>query len=255
MKLAVGMPVFQREWCLPLWFDSLEAQNLAPKEDITLCFAYSKGTDRTHDILMERGNDYGNLMIYQYDVQSFPNREDMSRFTVLAQLRNALLGMVKETDADYFLSWDNDIIFEPDVLKSLFIGEPAVGALVDMGGRDGLMHHPSVMHFPQAVGEIAFRRPWNEYPHDKPFKADVIMAVKLMTKEVYSNTEYKWDVCGEDIGWSLNCAEKGYDRWLQPLARGIHLYDKDRAVEIMQNSNAKYPEILDLLSRWYWASV
>lgn len=253
MKLAVGMPVFQRAWCLPLWFDSLAAQELAPKEDITLCFAYSEGDDETHDILMERGNEYGNLMIYEFDqLPKYPDRMDMSRFTTLAQLRNALLDMVRETKADYFLSWDNDILFEPRALQNLFIDKDAVGALIDMGGIDAQMKHPSVMHFPDAPGEVAYRRPWEEYPHSTPFQCDVIMAVKLMKKEVYENTEYRWDAVGEDIGWCHSAHEQGYERWLQPEARGIHLYDKDATLFILEKyEEQKYPEILEELRYWY----
>lgn len=248
VKLAIGMPVFERAWCLPLWFDCLEAQDLVPKEDITLCFAYSKSYDGTYDILRYRGDEYGDLLIYQYDLPTYSSRENMARFNELAALRNALLDMVKETDADYFLSWDNDILFPPRALQHLFIDKDAVGACIDMGGIDEEMGHPSVMHFPQHEMEVAYRRPWSEYKQDEPFQCDIIMAVKLMKKKVYSNTRYRWDAVGEDIGWCHDCEEKGYERWLQPLARGYHLYDKTLNIEIMkQYSELEYPEILEPL--------
>lgn len=251
MKLAVGQLVYERAWCLPLWFQSLEAQELCPKEDITLLFAYSKGFDGTYEQLRYYGEEYGNLFIYEYDLPTWAER-NIERFTTLAQLRNGLLNMAKQADCDYLLSWDNDILFSPKRLDSLFIGKDAVGALVDMGGNDKEMGYPSLMHFPAAPGEMAWRKPWNEYEHVNPFQCDVIMAVKLMTKEVYSNTQYRWDGAGEDIGWSYSCKEKGYEKWLQPQARGIHLYDKDCAIRCMKDNQGKeYPEILEPLQEWY----
>lgn len=254
MKLAIGQPVFERAWCLPLWFDCLEAQNLAPKEDITLCFAYSKGYDGTYDILRRRGEEYGELMIYEFDLKTYSDRMDMARFNELTALRNGLLDMAKETKADYFLSWDNDILFSPERLGSLFdVAAPdvTVGALMDMGGRDEMMTHASVMEF-GGPGENAFRKPWSEYPHTEPFKCDVIMAVKLMGREVYENTRYRWDAIGEDIGWNWHCQELGYDRYLQPKAHGIHLYDKALCINKMKaNSEMEYPDILGPLARWH----
>jgi hypothetical protein len=255
VKLAVGMPVFERAWCLSYWFDCLEAQELADKKDITLCFVYSRSFDGSYDILRRRGEEYGNLMIYEFDLKAYSHREDVSRFHELTAYRNGLLDMAKETDAEYFLSWDNDILFQPKALQSLFeVAKPnnAVGALMDMAGNDEAMGFPSVMHFPQGPGEIAYRNNWNSYPQDKPFQCDVIMAVKLMGKEVYENTRYRWDVTGEDIGWCHDCDEKGYKRFLQPKARGIHLYDKDLVIAKMrQHYRLNYPAILDPLRTWY----
>lgn len=255
MKLAIGMPVFERSWVLPLWFQCLEAQSLAPKEDITLCFAYSKGYDGTYEILRHYGEQYGNVMIYDYDLKTYSVREDMSRFHELTALRNGLLSMARETSADYFLSWDNDILFPPGRLSCMFESaseKTAVGALMDMGGRDDVMGHPSVMEFGATPYEVAFRRPFSTYPTDYAFKCDVIMAVKLMGREVYENTEYRWDPIGEDIGWCRDCNEKGYDRYLEPRARGYHLYDKESVIRTLKaHRNMEYPELLGPLSEWY----
>lgn len=254
MKLAIGMPVFERAWCLPLWFDSLEAQKLAPKEDITLCFVYSKSFDGTYDILRRRGEEYGDLLIYEYDIKTYSSREDMARFNELVLYRNWLLDMVKEVDPDYFLSWDNDILFYPGRLQALLevaASDRVVGALMDMGGRDEVMAHPSVMDFGATPYEVAFRKPWKEYPHQEPFKCDIVMAVKLMGREVYQNARYRWDQVGEDIGFCHSCDELGYERWLQPQAHGIHLYDKDSCIAKMRRHRMDYPSVLQALSKWF----
>ena len=255
-KIAIGQPVFERAWCLPLWFDCLERQGI-PKENITLCFAYSPGYDGTLEVLKHYGQEYGDLRIYEYDLPTFSGRDDFSRFTTLSQLRNALLGMVKETDAEYFLSWDNDILFPKNSMQWMFKtlqekNAGAVGALIDMGGRDHIMGHPSVMHFPQALGEIAYRRPWSEYPHNEAFEAEIIMAVKLMTREVLENSQYRWDPAGEDIGWCYSLEEQNHSRWLEPRAHGIHLYDKATSIETMKAfKNLEYDELFSKLTYWY----
>ena len=255
-KIAIGQPVFERAWCLPRWFECLERQGI-PKENITLCFAYSPGSDGTLEVLKYYGEAYGDLRIYEYDLPTFPNRDDMSRFTTLSQLRNALLGMVKETDCEYFLSWDNDIMFPENSMHWMFDTmkekeADAVGALIDMGGRDEAMGHPSVMHFPQAQGELAWRRPWDQYPSSAPFEADVIMAVKLMNRRTIENSQYRWDPSGEDIGWSYSLQEKGYSRWLEPRTHGYHLYDKLLSIETLkEHRHLDYNDLLPKLKYWY----
>lgn len=253
-KLVIGCPTFERAWALPIWFDMLEAQKLQEDYDITFCFAYTRSFDGTFDILENRASRMGDLKIYQYNLPTFENR-DLHRLPMLAQVRNALLNMVREEEPDYFLSFDDDILFPPDAIRKLFtISKPnnAVGALIDMGGNNEMMHYPSVMHFPNGPGELAFRRPFNEYDWSKPFKADIIMAVKLMGKEVYEKTEYRWDPVGEDIGWCHSCEDLGFDRWIHPDVQGIHMYDKLKAVEVMKAfPEAGYPELLYPLSRWW----
>lgn len=255
-KIAIGQPVFERAWCLPLWFKCLEAQGI-PKENITLCFAYSPGSDGTLEVLKYYGQEYGDLRIYEYDLPSFSDRDNLARFVTLSQLRNALLAMVRETEVDYFLSWDNDILFQPDSMHWLFDtiqehGADAVGASIDMGGRNELMGYPSLMHFPDESSQIAYRKPWDTYPKDGPFEADAIMAVKLMTREVVDNSQYRWDTVGEDIGWCHSLAEQGYSRYLDPRCKGIHMYDKAMSIETMRKfSTLQYPEILPKLDHWY----
>ena len=174
---------------------------------------------------------------------------------MLTQIRNALLEMVREEEPELFLSWDDDILFQPNAIASMFeVSKPdnAIGALIDMGGNDTQMHFPSVMHFPQAPGELTFRRPFESYNWSGPFKVDVIMAVKLMGKEVYQNTQYRWDSVGEDIGWCFSCEDLGYERIIQPATRGIHMYDKRTAVDVMNTyPNSSYPELIYPLSRWW----
>lgn len=256
MKLAIGCPTFERAWCLPLWFDCLAAQTTLLKlfKEISLCFAYSTSLDGTWDILENRGSKYAELRIYQFDLQTHSDR-DLNRLPILAQLRNGLLEMVRETEADYFLSWDDDILFPPNTVHRLteyMSTDRAVGALIDMGGNDQAMGHPSVMHFPQAPGEIAYRKPFNEYDWSTAFECDIIMAVKLMGKDVYMNSQYEWDPVGEDIGWSRNAHGKGYKKFIHPKVRGIHLYDKDISLEVLRKfSGVGYPEIMGPLSRWY----
>lgn len=253
-RLAIGMPVFQRAWILPLWFDCLAAQNLEEKFDISLCFAWSKDYDGTYDILENRGSKYDELRIYQFDLPTYEDR-DLNRFSTLSSLRNALLDMAMETDAEFFLSWDNDVLFYPNTVGRLFdVCNPdtAVGALIDMGGNDTQMGFPSIMHFPQALGELAYRRPHSEYDWSSPFEVDIIMAVKLMGKEVFHNTRYGWDPVGEDIAWSHSAAGQGYKRYIHPDVRGYHIYDKDAAIKVQKTFHDKgYPDILGALSRWY----
>jgi hypothetical protein len=253
-KLVIGCPSFERAWCLPLWFDSVEAQRLDRYFDLTFCFAYTKSFDGTFDVLWNRASALGDVKVYQFNTPTFENRA-LNRLPMLAQVRNGLLEMVREEEPDYFLSWDDDILFPPFSIDELFqLGakNKAIGTIVDMGGNNYTMGFPSIMNFPNGPNELAFRRPYREYDLSKPLKVDVIMAVKLMGKDVYMNSEYRWDPTGEDIGWSHSCEELGYERWIQPSVKGIHLYDRDTCLEVLRKfPEATYPDLLYPLSRWW----
>ena len=123
---------------------------------------------------------------------------------------------------------------------------------MDMGGRNDLMHHPSVMHFSGDPSTPAYRRAWSEYPHDEAFQADGIMAVKLMNREVIDTSQYRWDMVGEDLGWCHSLEELGHSRWLEPRTHGVHMYSKPHAIEVMKKfKDLSYPEIYPKLTYWY----
>jgi vancomycin permeability regulator SanA len=76
---------------------------------------------------------------------------------------------------------------------------------------------------------MRFRR----YPLGTYFQSDVIMAAKMMTKEVYSNINYSVHEQGEDVGWSYSCKEKGYRLFSASYIYAPHIMSQEMFNEFL----------------------
>lgn len=207
--LLVGCPVLRREWIMPTWFTHVEAscaaQGIEPeyifvgdRRDPTrqVIEANVETLDRTvHfvDIIDEVGTPHSH---------EWGNPINLER---MVGLRNYLLEGVRELEPEMFLSLDSDIL----------VHEELVGNLIDT-----LFHHE--LNFAAVGGKVYLSEgldhpSWASYSrrnglkrHDMNYvcQVDVIMAVKLMSSLAY-NVDYEFERNGEDIGWSLACAERG----------------------------------------------
>src|ERR1035437_6386039 len=118
MKIAIGCPVYEREWSLPRWFQCIFDQKMNPK-NIDLVFAYTEGSDNTRDILEKYGQKFSSLSILDCnDLPAFKSR-DTERFYPLVILRNRIFMKLRELQPDYFFSYDSDIIIPEGTLKGL----------------------------------------------------------------------------------------------------------------------------------------
>jgi hypothetical protein len=229
--LVVGLPCHRRQWCLDRWFDSVEAQDLP--EGTRFLFILSEQGDPSERIILRRRPDAE--ILYAEGLPSFgeDEKDDPSRYVVLAHLRNQLLRRVCSIEPDYYLSWDSDIILEPNAYWALRgvvdQGDGAVGALVDMGGEV----YPGNWSWMRLEGTDAIRPlglgadglPLLRSPGGVfPFPVGVIMGVKLMTPRAYRDVRYADHVLGEDVGWAIQAEAMGVERWVCPAARGEHLY-------------------------------
>lgn len=127
---------------------------------------------------------------------------NVSNLEKMVSLRNFLLEKVRELEPDLFLSLDSDILCHPQQIKNLIetISHQfeAVGGKVYLApGRDT----PSWAYYNRTRGLM-------RHNADHVFRVDVIMAVKLMLPAAY-HVDYEFDKDGEDIGWSLACADRG----------------------------------------------
>lgn len=232
MKLAVACPIYEREWIFDRWADSVEAQTWPEDTEWVTMFAYTPGPDETFRAIKRRFAERA-WVLDCADVPAFDNtqRGDSDRFTSLALLRNRILDAAARAGVDYVLSWDSDLIF-PDVLGKLFIDKPVVGALVDMTGEDWLMEEghgfPSWMWM-HPPAHARREEGWRPADNSEPFQVGVVMGAVLMSRPVIEQARYAYHSLGEDIGFAYSCEAYGFDRWLVPAARGVHVHDKPGA--------------------------
>lgn len=205
--LLVGCPVRNRTWIIKQWFDHVEhACRLAGVEpgyvfvadpddetaQLLAVLTLSKGRE-CHFVWTKEDLALGDLRTW-----------DPARFERMVELRNQLLGQVRELAPDRFLSLDSDILLHPQVVKNLLESTKRFDAV---GGATYMT--PSGLEYPSCGwnrGSAGFVR--------RPIEAKgvipvgVIMAIKAMTPAAYA-VDYQANPQGEDIGWSLACEQAG----------------------------------------------
>jgi hypothetical protein len=218
--LVVGCPVHRRAWIMDRWFDSVEAQELP--DGTRFVFALSEQGDPTERVIARR--------CPQAEVAHVPGpafsdaeRDHPARYGRLAEIRNRLLKLVASYEPHHFLSWDSDILLEPGAFWALAaVREPAVGALVDMGGDE----HPGNWSWMLLDGRDAFRPFSGHAPIVRMdlWRVGVIMGAKLLSLDVVRSVRYADHILGEDVGWAINAEALGIPRYVCGKARGVHVY-------------------------------
>lgn len=239
MKLIIGCPIYKRDWILNRWIRAIIKQSV-PTNDIGFIFECSSNDSRTTAMLeawksYDKNIPFFNIQ-YRDDINHFEHKENgrqwtISRYENMVELRNSLLKKVREIQPDYYFSLDSDILIEnPNTLELLIAhikdGADAVSPLMFMtpiGNK-----YPSVMTWREDQPDKARRL--ERYPIGTYFQSDVIMAAKMMSKQVYNNVDYAIHSQGEDVGWSLNCREKNYK-----LFSASYIYAPHIMNEIMYN--------------------
>lgn len=219
-KILIGAPVYQRAWILGEWFERIEAQTI-PLSDLGFVFELGPDDHETHEVIWEWQSRHPEVSIFDARVSEVPNqrthpdgkrrwkRDDYHR---MVQLRNSLLARVINYRPDRYFSLDSDILLDhPQTLEYLYEltkTRQAVSPLCYMWATGKAF--PNVMSWVDPSGSKA-RRIIGEYPRLSVFKADVIMAAKMMRPEVYTTVRYSWHPQGEDLGWSADALNKGFE--------------------------------------------
>lgn len=224
MRIGVGCPIFEREWCLPRWFQCLFNQRVNPK-NIDLVFAYTPGTDATMEIIEKYGSKFGSLSILDCaDLPAFKER-DNERFFPLVILRNRIIDKLREIQPDFYFSYDSDIIIPEGCLKTLIKdNKDIVGPWLDLVPPGLIPNCASI----EGKDGFVRRKPYAlHYPQSGLYKVDTVFAAFLMKNEVFNSCTYAWHPAGEDFGWALDVRSKGFESWMNGDIIANHLYRKD----------------------------
>jgi len=205
--LVVGCPVRQRTWITHRWFDHVEHSCLLAEVEPTYVFV-ADPDDETAELLSDLAVAHDRQLHFAWTKEDLGQSDERTwnhdRFGRMVELRNQLLGLVRELAPERFLSLDSDILLHPQVVAALLDSTErfdAVGGATFMTstglefpscgwnkGAEGLVRHPM-----EAKGVIP---------------VGVIMAIKAMTPAAYA-VDYEFHVQGEDVGWSAACQRAG----------------------------------------------
>jgi hypothetical protein len=225
MKLAIGCPVYNREWSLPRWFQCIFDQKIDPKKT-DLVFAYTKGDDDTEGVIKKYGEKFNSINIINCnDVKAFGDR-DCDRYYSLVILRNRIFDVLRDIQPDYYFSYDSDILLPEGTLKTLLKNKKdIVGPWVDLVPPRGI---PNCVTLLPNGGGFKRLKPYDKhYPKSGLYEISTVFAVSLMRNEVFNTCYYKWHSGGEDYGFAEEVIEAGFKSWMNADYIGTHLYKKD----------------------------
>lgn len=232
MKLMIGTPMYKRGWILPHWIRCLLNQSISFK-DIGFVFEVSPDDTETIESLkawkrIDKTIPYFEIKVRD-DIPHFEHENNGRQWTIskylnMVSLRNSLLQTVRDVQPDYYLSLDSDILLtNPNTIELLIAhiksGADAVNPLMFMTPF-GTMY-PSVMNWRADVPNKAYRE--EKYELGKYFQSDVIMAAKMMSKDVYNNIDYTVHEQGEDVGWSLSCKQQDFKLYCASYIYAPHI--------------------------------
>lgn len=248
INLAIGCPIYKRDWIFPYWISCIENQNI-DFSSTAFIFEVSQNDTKTIEMLIKYRNARPDIPEFildiKEDVPHFDHEEgtrtwSISKYENMVNLRNSLLSKVRELNPNYFFSLDSDILLTNKNTIQLLIahvnsGADAVSPLMFMTPIDTM--YPSVMNWINEPGGQAFRK--ESYPFGEYFQSDVIMAAKMMSKNIYMNVNYSLHSQGEDLGWCGNAAKMGYKLYSASYIYAPHIMHKQMLQYFLTNGDPR----------------
>lgn len=258
MKLIIGCPIYKRNWILHHWIRCILNQSV-DISDIGFIFEVSPGDYETINSLHTWKNMDKRIPLFEIneraDIPHFEHAPNSRQWTIskyhnMVSLRNSILDRVRFHQPDMYLSLDSDILLEnSNTIEFLSAhikdGADAVSPLMFMTPTGTMF--PSVMSWRSEIGDKAYRQ--EKYPLGSYFKSDIIMAAKMMSKDVYMNVDYEVHSQGEDLGWSKNAGLKGYELYSASYIYANHIMGPDMYQQYLRNGDDRSMVTLENYSK------
>lgn len=247
--LIIGCPIFRRDWILPAWFYFIQRQSI-PLDQIGFVFELGMDDEATLNTLAAWKSQHPEVKIFDMEIRNdlahFSHQEgtrqwSYSKYQNMVSMRNSILEKVRKIKPDAYFSLDSDVLLiNPNTIELLLAhinnDADAVNTLMFMTPVG--TEFPSVMSWvPEDKDMKAHRN--DQYPLGTYFKSDIIMAAKMMSKEVYENVDYVFHMQGEDLGWSAQCKEKGYDLYCASYIYTPHIMGKNELQKFLSNGDPR----------------
>lgn len=243
-KILIAAPVSSRGWILPYYLKCLTDIDY-PKELISFYFIINNSNDDSEKILSSFKENYSQMYstitIERYKSshkakdKRIKNVRAEYTYNHLSILRNKILDFASIQNFDYCLSVDTDILVSKDILRKLLSHHKDVVSGVIYNGF--LVNplkpwkYPNIMRL---APNGCFEHIANSYvknsatlSESKLVQVDGTGALVLISKEVCQNTRYGFHEQGEDLYWSLDCRQKGYDLYSDYSAYAFHAMSKE----------------------------
>lgn len=221
MRVLIGAPVCAREWCIRRWLE--HAATSAEVAGVEYSFVLLGGIEDPTFAVVEQLPEYDVACVYVDEDRTFDRRDwRQSRFQRMTELRNRLLGFVRQNKQDYFLSLDTDVLLHPEAITNMIATQEEMGWDA-VGGYCYLTQNracPSYAHLPSPV---FLNRP---DLHRTIARCDVLMAIALMTEKAWS-IDYEFNGKGEDIGHALAMRRARLRVGVDARVINKHLYQRD----------------------------
>lgn len=224
--VLLGVPIHDREWILPLFLEKVIEIDY-PKDLITIYFLVNNCDDGSlgivKDFKSKHDTDYKGIII---EIKNSPIRFKDERSTEtrmkhtyswLSTLRNMLLTKCVETNSDFLLSLDSDIIVEKDILKNLLSSEKDICSSLIYNGwmytPDKPFAYPNILNLVNGNWKhiVSFRTkfPYKNEPNTI-IEVGMTGAISIISKEVCKKARYSEHIVGEDCAFSISALENGF---------------------------------------------
>ena len=259
MKLIIGCPIYKRDWIFPFWAAAIERQTVDLSK-VGFIFIVSSKDEETIKYIEAWKKIHPEIPLFDIykkdDVAHHAHAENsrqwtMSKYHNMISLRNTLLAEVRRYQPDYFFSLDSDILLENKMTIELLVshindGADAVSPLMFMTPFGTA--YPSVMSWIDQPGGRAKRS--MEYPLGTYFKADIIMAAKMMSKDLYNSVNYEFHAQGEDLGWSAKAYKEGFKNlYSASYIYAPHIMHPEMLTEYLNKGDLRFHEIVENLTK------
>lgn len=209
-KIAIGCPIRNRAWILPEYLEALQEIDYPSK---VYLFLENDSEDESLYILQQIKPDM--LQSIKTGADRWRRGEyNQDQFSHLAEVRNQFLEMFLQTDADYLLSVDSDVIVPPDILTRLLEladEKTIIGAAIsNVAGKplDGATPGNFLIRLNEYSGSYIHPP---HYELSGVMDVDVVGAVYLIPrKAIKDGVRYGENSQGEDIYFSQQAKGKGY---------------------------------------------
>lgn len=244
-KILISTPVSSRGWCLPYFLEHLYQLNF-PKSQISFLFLVNNSIDNSQQIL----EDFKQQHIHEYNnihIESFPSPRNMPQdvrideirkkfsYQHLSNLRNKSFEYATRNGFDRIFSVDSDIMVLPETLNKLLTVNVDACAGVIWNGHKVAKSEP--WKYPNILRKLEngkFEHISNYYIKNSPNLTESKIAeigasgaVILLSRNIFTKTKYQWHEQGEDCGWAVDCANKGFKIHVDYSAFCHHMMDKE----------------------------
>ena len=222
MRILISLPIYQREWILPLWLGALESQTIG-LENLGFQFELGPKDDRTHDLLWDWHTKHPELLLFDGQINMLENHRtheegkrawQQDEYLRMVSFRNSLIERAVERmdDFDYYFSLDSDVLLtNPITIERLAShGKDVVSPLMYMTPHDN--KYPNAMDWASTGDRYIGKR--IELQKGGLQQVDVPMAAIMMSPDVVKKTRYIWHPQGEDLGFASNLHKNKFKAYL-----------------------------------------